>query len=259
MQQETSRRAFLAIGAAAAGACVLSAKGLVAADAASKPTVVVWSEGTAPKDVYPHDINGAVAEGLRADLPDWNVVVANLDDPDQGMPDSLLAKCDVLIWWGHKRHDDVKNELVAKVDKRVKKDGMGFIALHSSHFARTNKKLMGSPCTWGAYIGDSIDCKITVKDATHPIAAGLPKEFTFKHSERYSEPYAVPEPQSVVLTGAHTLADGKEDPARMGLCWEVGKGKFYYFQPGHETNPVFFDANVRRMMANAVKWAAPSK
>jgi len=236
---------------------MLSTRFTLAAEATAKPCVVVWSEGTAPKDVYPQDINGVIVEGLAKDLPDWEVVKASIDDPDQGLPDSLLAKCDVLIWWGHKRHNNVKKELVDKVEKRVRDEGMGFIALHSSHFALPNKRLMGSPCTWGAYKGDSATCTVVVHDATHPIAAGLPAQFTFAHAERYSEPYAVPEPKTVVLGGKHTLTDGTEDPARMGLCWEVGKGKFYYFQPGHETDPVFLQPEVRRMMANAVKWAAP--
>jgi trehalose utilization protein len=258
MTIDTTRRGFLGLGAAAGG--ILLAKGVLAADAKSKPCVVVWSEGTAPKNVYPDDINGAIVEGLKKDLAGWEIVKAGIDDPDQGVPDALLAKCDVLIWWGHKKHGAVKDELVAKIEKRVKEEGMGFISLHSSHFAKPNKKLMGTACSWGAYLGDSEVCKCVVKDATHPIAAGLPKEFEFKHGERYSEPYAVPEPKSVVLDGLHTVKGGKpDDKARMGMCFEVGKGKFYYFQPGHETNPVFMDENVRKMMANAVKWAAPGK
>ena len=260
MSHGTSRRSLLGIGAAAAGGFLLRTKGAEAADAKSKPCVVVWSEGTAPKNVYPDDINGAIAEGLKKDLPTWDVVKANLSDPDQGLPDDLLAKCDVLIWWGHKKHGNVKNELVDKIEKRVKEEGMGFIALHSSHFAKPNKKLMGTACSWGAYLGDSETCKCVVKDPKHPICAGLPKEFSFPHGERYSEPYAVPETAVTVIDGLHTVRGGKpDDKARMGLCFEVGKGKFYYFHPGHETNPVFMDENVRRMMANAVNWCSPKK
>ena len=90
----------------------------VCAMAAPKKTVVVWSEGTAPKNVYPSDINGAIAEGLKASeqMKDWDVVVANLSDPEQGLPDALLAKADVLVWWGHKKHGEVKDELVNKIE-----------------------------------------------------------------------------------------------------------------------------------------------
>jgi trehalose utilization protein len=219
--------------------------------------VVVWSEGTAPKNVYPKDINGAIAEGL-ASLEGWEVVTAGISDPDQGLPDALLKKTDVLIWWGHQKHGLVKDDLVKKIVKRVKDEGMGFIALHSSHFAKPNKALMGTACSWGAYKGDSTTLKVTVKDPNHPIAKGV-KDFTIDHSERYSEPYAVAEPQAVPFDGVYTLKDGGTDPSRIGLCWQVGKGKFFYFQAGHETNPVFYDGNVRLILHNAVQWAAPEK
>jgi trehalose utilization protein len=279
---EMKRRTLLGLGVAAAGGLVLGktaegaagkkagAAGSAAAPAAGAATaataagggnrtVVVWSEGTAPKNVYPNDINGAIAEGLKKSLAGWDVVVANLSDADQGLPDGLLAKCDVLIWWGHKKHKDVKDELVARIVKRVKDEGMGFIALHSSHFAKPNKALMGTPCTWGTYKVDATTCTLKVKDPKHPICEGLPAEFTFKHEERYSEPYAVPEPKAVPLDGFHLLKDGSKDNARFGLCWDVGKAKYFYFMAGHETNPVFMDANVQKIMANAVKWAAPAK
>ncbi len=248
-----TRCAFCA--AVAASILILGSIWPTAAAAAEKPTVVVWSEGSAPKAVYPNDINGAIAEGLAC-LDGWEVVKASIDDPGQGLPDDLLQRCDVLIWWGHVKHGKVSDELVAKVIKRVKEDGMGFISLHSSHFAKPNKALMGTACTWGAYLGDSTALKVTVKEPNHPIAAGV-KDFEVTHHERYSEPYAVPEPQAVVFEGVHAVRDGGQDPSRIGLCWQIGKGKFFYFQAGHETNPIFLDDNVRKIMANAVKWAAP--
>ncbi|HPO13184.1 MAG TPA: ThuA domain-containing protein [Candidatus Hydrogenedentes bacterium] len=219
--------------------------------------VVVWSEGTAPKRIYPNDINAAVAEGLKS-LKGWEVVTADISQPDQGLPDELLNRADVLIWWGHKKHDFVNDALVVKIEKRVKEGGMGFISLHSSHFAKPNKVLMGTACSWGDYKKDSTTLDVTVKDPAHPIAKGI-KNFTIKHSERYSEPYAVNEPQAVVFEGVHKLKGGGEDPSRIGMCWQVGRGKFFYFQAGHETDPVFFDENVRQIMRNAVEWAAPDK
>ena len=98
--------------------------------------------------------------------------------------------------------------------------------------------------------------KVVVKDANHPIARGV-GEFTIIHNERYSEPFAVPAPKDVVFEGTYTLNNGSHDTSRQGLTWEVGKGKVFYFQPGHETNPVFFDPNIRRIMINAVEWASP--
>jgi len=265
---EMNRRTLLGLGVAAAGGLVMAGTAAgaaakkaatAAAPAAGNRTVAVWSEGTAPKNVYPNDINSAIADGLKKSLTGWDVVVANLSDADQGLPDSLLAKCDVLIWWGHKKHKDVKDDLVAKVVKRVKEEGMGFIALHSSHFAKPNLALMGTKCSWGLYKTDATTVTIKTKDPKHPICEGLPAEFTINHEERYSEPYAVPEPKAVPLDGFHKLKDGTEDKARIGFCWDVGKAKYFYMMVGHETNPVFMDPNVQKIMANAVKWAAPAK
>jgi trehalose utilization protein len=254
--QKFSRRAFIVLVSAMATGLVLSmSPGMARAEKApAKRCVVVWSEGTAPKNVYPNEISGAIAEGLK-ELKGWEVIEANLSDPNQGLPDELLKRTDVLIWWGHRKHDQVKDELVDKIVRRVKEEGMGFIALHSSHFAKPNKKLMGTPCSWKAYVGDSTTLKVTVKDPNHPIARGV-GEFTITHNERYSDPYAVPQPKAVVFEGTYTLNNGGTDTSQQGLTWEVGKGKVFYFQPGHETNPVFFDPNVRKIMRNAVEWAA---
>jgi trehalose utilization protein len=251
------RRTFLLLVAATAAGLVLNmSSGTAKAEKdQAKRCVVVWSEETAPKNIYPSDICGAIAEGLK-ELKGWEVVEARLSDPNQGLPDELLNRADVLIWWGHRKHNQVRDELVDKIVSRVKDEGMGFISLHSSHFARPNIKLMGTPCSWKEYVGDSNTLKITVKDPNHPIARGV-GEFTIIHNERYSEPYAVPQPAAVVFEGTYTLNNGATDTSRQGLTWEIGRGKVFYFQPGHETNPVFFNPNVRRIMSNAVEWAVP--
>ena len=235
------------------------------------PCVVCWSENTAPKDVYPADINTAVAEGLRAAFPDWEIVAAGLDDADQGLPDELLQRCDVLIWWGHQRHAQVDDALCEKVVARVRDEGMGFISLHSSHFAKPNIALMsqmptdptllkkvrpeGRVAAWGSYLGDSLELTVVVADPDHPIAAGIPERFTFAHHERYNDPYAVPPAEAVVFVGDARLTDGSVDRSEVGLCWTIGRGRMFYFQAGHETDPVFFDANVQAILANAVRWA----
>jgi trehalose utilization protein len=251
------RRTFILFVAAIAAGLVLN---ISMSDAQAEKDragrcVVVWSEGTAPKNIYPNDICGAIAEGLK-ELKDWEVVEAHLSDPNQGLPDELLNRTDVLIWWGHRKHNQVRDGLVDEIVRRVKDEGMGFISLHSSHFARPNIKLMGTPCSWKEYVSDSNTLKINVKDTNHPIARGV-EQFTIIHNERYSEPYAVPQPTAVVFEGTYALNNGSTDTSRQGLTWEIGKGRVFYFQPGHETNPVFFDPNVRKIMLNAVEWAAP--
>jgi len=239
-----------------------------------KPLVVCWSEGTAPKEVYPDDINRAVAAGLKEALPDWEVAAASVDDPDQGLAKDRLDMCRVLVWWGHQRHREVSDELTERIVARVRDEAMGFVSLHSSHFAKPNIALMsleptdpeilervrpqGRVAAWGNYLGDSVKLTVRVKDKNHPVTQGLPEEFAFDHHERYEDPYAVPQAESVVLEGDATLRDGSVDRSQQAFCWTIGKGRMLYFQAGHETDPVFFDPNVRLLMANAVRWAAAS-
>ncbi len=247
-----SRRTALRLGAAATASAVLPLDAWAASD---KRRVVVWSEGTAPKDVYPQDINGAIAEGLKKSLTDWEVVLADIDDPDQGVSEELLKQTDVLMWWGHKRHREVKNALVDAIFKRVYEDGMGFISLHSSHFAKPYKRLMGTACSWGEYKADGTSAKVFVKEPDHPICKGV-KDFELPKIERYGEPFAVPTPDAVPLDGEYTKPDGTKAPGRMGLCWTIGKGRVFYFTPGHETYDDFFRPEVQLIMQNAVNWAA---
>jgi trehalose utilization protein len=254
MSANISRRTVLALGAVAAGELLWS--GAARADK-SKRRVLVWSEGTAPKDVYPHDINAAVAEGLKS-LAGWEVATASLDDPEQGVTEPSLANTDVLIWWGHKRHNQVKDEYVERIAKRVKDGGMGFIALHSSHYSKALKKLLGTKCGFSDYKCDGSSVRVTVKDKSHPIAAGVP-DFTLDKTERYSEPFQVPPPEAVVFDGLYLRPDGTKEASRQGLVWSVGRGKVFYFQPGHETYPHFFDPNVRRLLRNAVEWMAAGR
>jgi len=231
---------------------------------AGKRTVVVWSEGTAnvdanSKKVYPDDINHAVAEGLKPlEARGWQIITASLSDPDQGLSEERLNQTDVLIWWGHKKHGDVSDELVARIVKRVKDGDMGFIALHSSHFSKALKQLLGTPCSWGEYVADGTSVKITVKEANHPIVKGV-KDFDLPLIERYGEPFAVPQPEAVPLDGVYTKPNGEKAPGRMGLCWTIGKGRVFYFTPGHETYNDFFRPEVRLILANAVEWAAPKR
>jgi trehalose utilization protein len=117
---------------------------------------------------------------------------------------------------------------------------------------------MGTACSWGAYVNDGCKLKVVVKQPPHTIARGL-KDFTLPQVERYSEPYAVPPPEAVPFEGVYLYPDGKEEPARVGLCWTMGKGRVFYFAPGHETYRDFYFPEVQRIFANAVEWAAPQR
>ena len=220
MTNSISRRTALGLGATVAASALLP---LDAWAGSAKRRVVVWSEGTAPKDVYPHDINGTIAEGLRKSLPDWEVVLASIDDPDQGVSDESLGRTNVLMWWGHQRHAVVRSEVVEAIFKRVHEDGMGFISLHSSHFSKPYKRLMGTACSWGEYEADGTSVRITVREPNHPIVEGV-TDFTLPKIERYGEPFAVPEPEAVPLDGQYTKPDGTTAPGAWGCAGRLARG-----------------------------------
>ncbi|MCS6950027.1 MAG: ThuA domain-containing protein [bacterium] len=244
----------------------------------SRLHVLVWDENPphAPKAVYPHSINGAVAEGLEEldTEGQLEVHVANLDEPDQGCPLDRLAKVDVLVWWGHARHGEVKDELAAAIARRVHEEGMGFVALHSAHYAKPFQAILG--CTGHLKGGwrendPPEEEHIRVCAPWHPIARGV-EDFVIQGEEMYGAPFDVPPPLVVVFQSYFPLG-GETFPS--GLCWTVGKGidphftsgpgrgigqgegigRVFYLRPGHETMPTYFHPTVRRIVYNAVLWA----
>jgi hypothetical protein len=54
-----------------------------------------------------------------------------------------------------------------------------------------------------------------------------------------------PTPESVPVDGLYHKPDGTIEPSRMGFCWTAGKGKVFYFTPGHETYNDYFRPEVR--------------
>ena len=98
----------------------------------------------AVKAVYPDGIHRAIADFLKTE-DDITVRTVTLDDEECGLTKEVLDDTDVLIWWGHVRHNDVPDEIVNRVKESVLK-GMGIICLHSAHHSKIFKSLMGTSC-----------------------------------------------------------------------------------------------------------------
>lgn len=222
-----------------------------------QPRVTVWNEGRHEKrsskvaEVYPEGIHGAIAKYLRE--KGLEVRTATLDEPEHGLTTEVLAETDVLTWWGHMAHRDVEDEIVERVHQRVL-EGMGLIVLHSGHFSKIFRKLMGTTCNlkWRE-IGERE--RIYVVEPGHPIANGLPESFVVEHAEMYGERFDIPAPDTLVFI---SWFQGGE-VFRSGCCYNRGKGKVFYFRPGHETYPIFYNDTVMQVLYNAVLWAAPSE
>jgi len=220
--------------------------------------VTVWNEGVHEKtnatvrELYPDGIGGQIARSLEGQPGIASVHVSELDHEGQGLTDAILNNTDVMTWWGHTAHDDVTDENVARVQQRVL-DGMGLIVLHSGHYSKIFKTLMGTSCflKWRE-IGERE--RLWVVDPGHPIADGLPDYFELDHTEMYGEHFDIPQPDQLVFVS--WFAGG--EVFRSGCCWHRGKGKVFYFRPGHETLPIYHNKHVLKVIANSVRWAAPS-
>ena len=100
------------------------------------PRVTVWNEGRHEKSsakvkaVYPEGIHGTLSKMLSA--RGLQVRTATLDEPEHGLTQEVLDQTDVLTWWGHMAHGEVKDEIVERVHNRVLQgDGFNRAALRS--------------------------------------------------------------------------------------------------------------------------------
>jgi trehalose utilization protein len=215
--------------------------------------VTVWGENVHEQKnkvvsgIYPLTMHGTIAAALNAAGHDASTVT--LQDAEHGLTKEKLAATDVLVWWGHAAHGDVDDAIVERVCDAVW-GGMGMIFLHSAHFAKPFKRLMGAPCNLSWREAGERE-RLWVTSRQHPIAAGLPDHFELEYEEMYGEPFGVPEPLETVFIS--WFAGG--EVFRSGLTYKRGVGNIFYFRPGHETYPTYHDANVQRVISNAVSWA----
>lgn len=219
--------------------------------------VTVWNENRheqknpAVSEIYPNGIHGAIAGFLKE--AGFEAGTATLDEPEHGLTDDVLNRTDVLIWWGHLAHGEVQDEIVQKVQQRVL-DGMGLIVLHSGHFSKIFKKLMGTSCDLKWREAGEKE-RLWVIAPSHPIVEGIGEFIELEHEEMYGEHFDIPAPDEVVFT---SWFEGGE-VFRSGCTYTCGNGKVFYFRPGHETYPTYHNKDIQRVIVNAVKWAQPVK
>jgi trehalose utilization protein len=201
-------------------------------------------------DVYPDGIHSVIAKHLRQQR--FTVNTATLDEPEHGLTEAVMAETDVLIWWGHLGHDEVSDEIVERIHERVITHGMGLIVLHSGHYSKIFKKLMGTSCSLKARESGERE-RVWVVEPGHPIARGLDEHFDVPESEMYGELFDIPAPDTLVFV---SWFEGGE-VFRSGCCYNRGRGKIFYFSPGHETHPIYYQSEIQQVLTNAVEWARP--
>ena len=219
---------------------------------AKKIRVTVWNEfrheksEQRVKDIYPNGIHETIKEILSV-CDDLEIRTATLDEPEHGLTDEVLNNTDVLIWWGHMAHNCVSDETVAKVKERVYRHGMGFFPIHSGHHSKVFKAIVGATgdLYWGA---DQQEIVWNILPQ-HPIAKGVPRRFEL-FEEMYGEPFCIPQPDELIFSSWYKNGN----IFRSGCTFYRGRGKVFYFQPGHELCRSFYNKHVQTIIRNAVHW-----
>lgn len=276
------------------------------ARAAEPCRVVVWDERQpSQKQAYENFLGNRIAAHL-ATLDGVEVRSVALDDGEQGLAPAILDFAEVLFWWGHVRHAEVKPERGREIVARIRDQGMTFVAIHSAHFATPFMEAMNERtradvrrafanvpadaltitelpatrriprrderrtpatdvekgaggsvtvrvqmplCVFPAWKTHGLPSTVRVVAPEHPLAAGLPRDFTLPRTEMYDEPFHVPEPDLVIAE--ETWEAGER--FRSVMLWKLGKGRVIYIRPGHETFPIYDDANMLRLVENVVR------
>ncbi len=218
--------------------------------------VTVWNEfrheqteGHKAMEIYPDGIHSVIAGFLTE--AGYDASTATLDEPEHGLTQDVIDNTDVFVWWGHMAHHEVDDVIVEKVKNRVLA-GAGLIVLHSGHFSKIFQRLMGTTCNLKWREANEKE-RLWVVNPAHPIVEGIGEYFELPEEEMYGEHFDIPQPDELLLI---SWFSGGE-VFRSGATFSRGRGKIFYFRPGHETHPTYFDANVQKVINNAVKWAAP--
>ena len=221
-----------------------------------KINVTVWNEfrheksNESVKKLYPNGMHALIASELEK-TGDMYLRTATLDEPEHGLTDEVLNSTDVLIWWGHIAHGEVKDEIVEKVKKRIL-EGMGLIVLHSGHFSKIFRSMLGTNCSlkWREVAEKE---RLWNVEPGHPITQGIGEYIELPNTEMYGERFDIPTPDKLIFV---SWFEGGE-VFRSGCCWERGHGRIFYFRPGHETYPIFHNETIIKVITNAVRWAKP--
>jgi arylsulfatase A-like enzyme len=119
--------------------------------------------------------------------------------------------------------------------------------------AGTVWKLTPPACVFPAWRADGEPSHVRTLQPEHPIATGLPAQWDIPKTEMYDEPFHVPAPDAIVFEERWD----KGERFRSGCTWDIGKGRVFYFRPGHETYPIYRQPENLKVIENAVRWAAP--
>ena len=201
------------------------------------------------RKVYPEGIHTCIADFLKEDK-EINVQIATFEMKEHGLSEEVLSHTDVLIFWSHARQEEFSDVVAERIRQHVLR-GMGFIALHSAHYSKVMKKLLGTSMTLKWRHGEKE--RLWCINPAHPIADGIPEVIDLPMEEMYGEFFDIPKPDDVIFAGWFSGGN----VFRSGCTFTRGYGKIFYFQPGHEEYPIYYDENIRKIIKNAVHFVKP--
>jgi trehalose utilization protein len=200
--------------------------------------VTIWNEYLhevevpAVRAIYPHGIHETLKLALSERLPGCEVTTATLRQERHGLSKALLAATDVLVWWGHKAHAEVCDAWAEKVHQAVL-SGMGLVVLHSGHFSKPFKRVLGTNCSLvarGRREGATVE-----HPALPPDHGGRARALRAGAGGDVRRAFRRPR--------ARRVADAVVVPGRRGVPQPLhlarGHGRVVYFRPGHETYPTY--------------------
>lgn len=219
--------------------------------------VTVWNEFRHEKidakvqEIYPKGIHHQIAAFLEED--NFTVHTATLDEVEHGLTQEVLENTDVLVWWGHIAHGEVTDEIVNRVHQRVLQ-GMGLVVLHSAHMSKIFMKLMGTTCDLKWREAEE-NCRIWNINPSHPIVEGVGEYIELEKEEMYGEHFDIPAPDELIFISWYPGGE----VFRSGCTYRRGNGKIFYFQPGHETYPSYYNEGVQKVIKNGIRWCNPTQ
>jgi trehalose utilization protein len=237
--------------------------------------VLVWDEQQPQqKEAYGEKFLGETIAAHLEQQSGLSVKTARLDEAEQGLSDATLEHTDVLVFWCHRRVKEQDDARMEAVVKRVLDGKLSLIALHSAHWAKPFVRLMQERAKADAlqqlpeaerasakweFVNEQPYYKGVKNDAplTPALAhengvwkLALPAHWDIPQTEMYGEPFHVPAPDEVVFEESWD----KGEHFRSGCVWNVGKGRVFYFRPGHEIYPIFKQAEPLKVVENAARW-----
>ncbi len=217
--------------------------------------ITVWNEYKHEREleeikkIYPKGIHECIREFLEEE--GFQVRTAVFSMEEHGLTEEVLEHTDVLIFWSHALQEEFSSEVASRVQRHVQ-EGMGLIALHSAHFSKIMKELLGTSMTLKWRHGDRE--RLWCIAPSHPIAQGIDESIEIPQEEMYGEYFDIPKPDEVVFAGWFSGGE----VFRSGCTFTRGLGKIFYFQPGHEEYPIYYIPQIQKIIKNAVRWCAPS-